>query len=518
MKSHTNRQEHKIGLRGTSRIAKLALFLVLGLPVVLGSQLAYGGGAAYFLSSLSLGVFSCIRTLINPPFDPPNVGGLLGANTLVSDPFSGAKVVRVTDYNTLGTAPVQPSYQVDPGGSAEVNFMDSSDNYFYVSDTGACIEPFTWNAETMQATRMYVSSYPSTNGMRICTASTGGEFSYRVPGRMYDMEYGASNNHNPEIFYYDFTQSSPPSRTSVFDFGSSSTCAPPGVTFEGQTQWGDPPTVSADDQTFGTSISTVAGQGNAEYVVVYNRTRGCAWWDTATGQVGGPWGSSGPVTGVSETFKVHNARLSLDGRWMRIDRQGCISGGGTGGSCVYTVYFWQIGTTNITASTVQNSGHLALGYSHAVNDSTYPDQQSVEMAPMNTPASAEELWVTGPSEYGPWDAHFSWQNANRADSNLVFASTFTTGIEIPTQAWNNEIDGFSANGSGAVCRFGRNYITANPAATFAASQGIGSISADARFFGFASDWNCQLGSTSGGSTGTQSPYNCRADVFILQTR
>ena len=518
MKSRTSHQDPKEGPHGTSGIAKLALLLLLGLPLAFGPELVYGSGTSFILSSLGLGVFSCIRTLINPPFDPPNVGGLLGANTLALDPFSGAKVVRVTDYNTIGPAPPQPSYQVDPGGSAEVNFMDSSDSYFYVSDTGAGLEPFTWNAQTMQASRMYPSYYPSTNGMRIITASTGGEFSYTVPGRMYDMEYGASNNHNPEIFYYDFRQPSPPSRTPVFDFGNSSACAPSGVTFEGQTQWADPPTVSRDDQTFGAAISTVAGQGNAEYVVAYNRTQGCRWWDTATGQVGGQWGGPGLVSGVTETFKVHNARLSLNGDWMRVDRQSCLNGSGSGGSCLYIVYFWQIGTNNITASTVQSSGHLALGYGHAVNDSTFPYQQSVELAPMNTPENGAELWATGPSEYTPWDAHFSWQNANRADSNIIFASTFTTGIEVPTQAWNNEIDGFSANGSGAVFRFGRNYITANPAATFAASQGIGSVSADAKFFGFSSDWNCQLGSTSGGSTGTQSPYDCRADVFILQLR
>jgi hypothetical protein len=200
-----------------------------------------------------------ITDLSNPPFQPPDVGGLLGANTLVTDPFSGSTVVRIADYHTSGTSPAQPSYQVDPGGSAEVNFMDMSDSYFYVSDLGACLEPFTWNAQTMQANRMYVANDPSTNGMRICTASTGGEFSYAVRGRMYDIEAGNSSNHNPGIFYYDLTQPAPPSRTKVYDFGADTGCAPSGVTYEGQTQWVDPPTVSADDQTFATAISVRGG-------------------------------------------------------------------------------------------------------------------------------------------------------------------------------------------------------------------------------------------------------------------
>ncbi len=514
MKFFTNRQaSHEArpcNLVTRIRAGKLIPFLLLGWPILFVSQLTYSSVFAMFPGF--------ITGLSNPPFAPPYVGGLLGANTQATDPFSESTVVRITDYHTLGTSPPQANYQVDPGGSAEVNFMDMSDSFFYVSDSGSCLEPFTWNPSTLQATRMYVSSYPSTNGMRICTASTGGEFSYTVPGRMYDIEAGESNNYKPQIFYYDLTQTSPPSRTSVYNFGADTGCAPAGVTYEGQTQWTDPPTVSADDQTFATAISTVAGQNNAEYVVAYNRTSGCVWWDTATGQVGGQWGKSGPVTGVTETFKVHNARLSLDGNWIRVDRESCINGSGSGGSCLYIVYFWQIGTTSITASGVQNSGHLALGYNHVTNDSTYPYQESVELASVSTPGTAAELWTTGPSQYTPWDTHFSWQNANAADSNLILSSSFTAGIEVPMQAWNNEIDGFSTGGSGVVYRFGRNYITANPSATFAASQGIGSVSADGMFFGFASDWNCQLGSTSGGSTGSTSPYNCRADVFMLQLK
>jgi len=57
--------------------------------------------------------------------------------------------------------------------------------------------------------------------------------------------------------------------------------------------------------------------------------------------------------------------------------------------------------------------------------------------------------------------------------------------------------GHPPDGSGVVYRLGCTYVTANLSATCAASHGIGSLSADFKVFGFASDWNCQLGSVSG---------------------
>jgi hypothetical protein len=438
----------------------------------------------------------------------PNVGGLLGANTAYVDTFSGALGVRITDYHTLGSSPVQPSYQIDPGGSAAINFMDASDTYFYVSDTGSEIEPFTWNPATMQATRMYVSKFPSTNGMRINYCSAGPEFSYTTPGLMYCPEAGAHTSRHLDLYSYDLTSSTPPVGTLIADLGTIPACAPPGVTYDGFVQWADPFTVSADDQTFATALSLTGGQGTGAYVVAWNRNGSCHWWNTTTGTT-----DAGSVTGVTDEFYLHNARLSLDDNWVTVSRAGCVL------TCSnHTVYSWQIGTTNATASVVQNSGHWTVGYNHIVNDSTSPHQQSIQLAPASSPGSKlclADCGAASPPPYANWDTHFSWQNANLGDSNLIMGSSFTPGIEIPTQAWNNEVMGYDPGGSGTVWRFGRTYITANPSAVFAAVQGIGSVSADGNWFAFASDWGCQLGSKAGGATGTTSPYDCRADVFML---
>jgi len=476
------------------------------------SQMSFSGGVSSKSACAGFQPYPCARTdLGNPAFTVPNAGGLLGANTLYVDAFNGASGVRITDYHTLGSSPVQPSYQVDPGGSAAINFMDSSDSYFYISDTGSGIEPFSWNPATMQATHMYASAYPSTSGMRITVCTSGAEFSYKVAGRMYCPEMGAHTSHAADVYSYDLTSPTPPNETLVVDLGAVPACAPNGVTYDGSVQWSDPVTVSADDQTFATALSLTGGQGTGIYVVAWNRSGTCHWWNTSTGVT-----DAGNVSGVTDEFYIHNVRLSLDGNWMTVSRQTCIT------TCTsHTVYSWQLGTTNITANAIQNSGHWTVGYNHIANDSTSPHQQSVQLAPTSSPGTnlcLADCGAANPPQYGNWDTHFSWQNANAADSNLAIGSSFVLGTEVPAQAWNNEVMGYDAKGSGTVYRFGRNYITGNTSATFAAEQGIGSVSQDGKWFAFASDWDCELGSNTGGATGTTSPYNCRADVFMLQLK
>jgi hypothetical protein len=512
-----------LGVFGT-----LAAFSVGAWAQTPGPLTVEGRGASQMdVGSLSNGAcfgvppYPCALTdLSNPAFIVPDVGGLLGANTIAMDSLTGNPVVRITDYHTLGTSPPQPNYQIDAGGSAEVNFMSSDDAYFYVTDSGSSMEPFSWNGATMQAAPRY-GTYPA-KGSRM-SFGAGGEFSYTIPGRLYWMADGTTAPcgipNSPCIAYYDLTQSNVANAGPfvVKDLGADPTCYPGGWSSpDGRVTWGEPVTASRDDQTFTTAYSTAGGQGTGELIVVWNRTTGCRWWDTHTQTVGGGWGPTGAIVSnggaATNTFYVHNDRLSQDGNYIKMSTTGC-----TGSNC-WVNFFWNIPTLNVYSSAATQSGHSVIGNEHVVNATgdiagVY-HQQAMNYALMSTPGVQVPLWTTGPPT-GPWDAHFSWQNANLSDSNVLFSSSFVTNVEVPTQAWNNEIDGFDAGGSDIVYRFGRNYITANSSASFAAGQGIGSVSADGNWFAFASDWNCQLGSNTGSATGTTSPYNCRADVFML---
>jgi len=483
--------------------------------------------------------YPCALTdLSNPPFVVPNVGGLLGANTVYVDNFSGAAGVRITDYNTLGNSPPEYSYQVDQGGSAEINFMSSDDQYFFVTDIGNFMEPFSWNGTTMQATHMYASYYPSTNGARLKFGS-GGEFSYTIPGRLYYLQDGSSTNScgttsSPCIAYYDLTQSDPTQPAfgpiMVKDLGTDSSCYPSGWTVSGHVVWADPVTVSADDQTFAAAYSITGGQGTGVLFVVWNRTNGCRWWETDNATIGGAWGPTGTVVlngGAPDTFETHNARLSLDGTYLK-----GASGGGCVGSC-YINYFWNIATLNVESSSTTKSGHSTIGYSHVVNSATCPYQISIQMAPMgsltgnhcpNTPGTSVCLADCGGTSVPPdipnWDTHLSWSNATASDNNIFFGSGYVSNTSTPTSPWVGEIMGYDPSGSGTVWRFGRTYITAIPTGSgnpsFAASVGVGSVSADGHWFAWSSDWQGQLGKKDGTAGAcTTSPYNCRADVFML---
>ncbi len=440
----------------------------------------------------------------------PNVGVLTGANTVVIDPDFKSSMVRITDNGTEGTGGVNSNFMVDCGGSAEINFMSPDDKKFYLCDGGTSIIPFTFNPVTMQATRMYVSSFPSTNGMRITSNSTSGEWSFTQNNVMYDMENGSSTAGTPRLKSYDFTnQSTPPSPVTGFDFSSSSACHDTGDSFSGTIGWTEDPTVSRDDQTFASSVSiTGGGQGTGTYIIVWNRTNGCRWYNTQTGKVGGQWGTAGTI-GISDRYNIHNARLSKDGNWIKIGFQSCIS------TCTTNIqnYFWQIsGTTVSTCVTSDNClGHTSLGYTHLINSPTTPNQQSGTIRPLNSISSQTSLWTNGPATHTPWDNHYSWENANSSDNLPVLTSTTTNGII--SFVWDDEIDALSTDGSQLTYRFAHTFGT-DSSQFFSAANAIGSVSQDGRFFAWSSDWKGNLGSTTGGTTCTIGS-NCRADVFMV---
>lgn len=450
----------------------------------------------------------CARTdLIPAPLKTiPNLGNLQGANTVAMDPAFGNPIARLTDWSTEGSGGRNENFAVDCGGSAEINFMSSDDTKFYVCDGGAAMDMFTFDPKTMHATRMYASNFPFTNGMRILTASSSGEWSFTRSNIMYDMETGNWQAGTPIIKFYDFSNpSTPPSPQTLYDFSRSANCVPSSTR---TTHWIEDVTVSRDDQTFSTSFSLTGNQGTAIWVVVWNRTQGCRWLNTQTGEVGGRWGPTGSID-ISDRFYVHNSRISKDGNWVKIGFQNCIS------NCVVSpqVYFWQIGTNNVTPCDISSTclGHTALGYTHLVNSPTTPNQQTQLIRPLSNINDQTRLWTEGPPRHIPWDNHQSWENANPEDS-YPYLSASDTGAPI-AYAWDNEIDGFSTNGSGKVYRFAHTFGTGQ-SAFFAARSTVGSVSSDGKFFAWSSDWQGTLGSTSGGKTCSLGS-NCRSDVFIV---
>jgi putative Ig domain-containing protein len=442
--------------------------------------------------------YGCSRTdqdIVQLPSRPPNAGNLKGAGTIVTDPSFGNRMVRITDANTNPSPTfVNRSYVSAASGSADDNPWNTDSTLLVVQDTGGNSFPFTFNPGTLQAARMYVSSFPTTNGLML-------------------HDSGNWSRINPNVFYtssgtaiskYNFTdRTNPPSPQPVYDFTSGRNCLPAGFTETWNTRGG----VSGDDTVFGMAYSNGGGQGSGVYAVAYKVGSGCSILNTSTGQVGGDWGATGTIN-IADRWTIHNAKLSKDGNWLIIVSDTC-----TSAKCTVGPYFWQVGTTNV-GSCGQGphcTGHWTEGYSHFINNNQIGNQES---RPLSDATAVSELTPMLPTTLqGTLDEHASWNNADSADSLPIIVSFWSPSSPFPA-AWYNEITGVAADGSGKVWRFAHSFITGK-SQVFNAFYGIGSVSQDGRFFLLSSDWMGTLGSESGTSSCTIGE-DCRGDVFAVE--
>jgi hypothetical protein len=367
---------------------------------------------------------------------------------------------------------------------------------FVVQDTGENTYPFTFNPSTLQAARMYVSSFPSTNGLMI---GNSGEWS-RVNANYFYTFSGSS------ISKYDFTdRASPPSAQSFYNFTSSPNCLPAGFT---QT-WFDEAGISGDDTVFGVAYSNTGGQGTGVYVVAYKVGSGCSLLNTQTGQVSGDWGANGTIN-IADRWTIHNVKMSKDGDWMVIVSTTCLSS-----VCATQPYFWQIGTTTVNSCGDGGScsGHWTEGYSHWVNNDNSPMANQVIRAFSSATSVSNLIGSFPPGITAPFDQHQSWNNVDSADTLPFLSTTWSTTTPFPAP-WYNEVIGVAANDSGKTWRFAHTFITAL-SQRFSTQYAIGSVSQDGRFFLLSSDWMGTLGSESGTATCTIGT-NCRGDVFVVE--
>jgi hypothetical protein len=444
----------------------------------------------------------CSRTdfdIVPVPSPLPNVGKLVGANTVVTDPDFGNRIVRITDANTDTEAGFQNrSYETTSGGSADENLWNLDSTLLIVQDTGAGGYPYTFNPATMQAARMYVSSFPTTNGMKV---SQGGIWSHVNANLLYSYSGTA-------ISEYNFSDRvNPPAPQTVYDFTSSLNCLPAGFT----ETWSSRGGASADDTVFSMGYSNTGAQNTGVYAVAYKVGSGCSVLNTQTGQVWGDWGAKGTIN-RADRWTVHNVKISKDGNWLVVAKGNCLLS-----TCSDGPFFWQIGTTNVISCGDGGhcSGHWTEGYTHWVNNNGSPTGNQ-EMRLLSEPTSAARLTQVLPTGFtGPADQHQSWNNVDPADS-VPFATTTWSQTTPFTAPWYNEILGIAADGSGTVWRFAHNF-NSGTSQNFSTQYAIGSISQDGKYFMVSSDWMGTLGSESGATTcsiGT----NCRGDVFVVELR
>ncbi|HEV2417619.1 MAG TPA: hypothetical protein VGX94_07435, partial [Terriglobia bacterium] len=253
------------------------------------------------------------------------------------------------------------------------------------------------------------------------------------------------------------------------------------------------------------------------------------------GPVGGGYSQTNPLLANSAVppsqstagYNVHGARLSRDGSYLRVDNQES-----------QTVFFWQPGTNQVTTCLfIANScgGHMALGYSHLINDPNDNDMAEVVIRPLSNLSSFTELVNPLPTPPQFTGSHWTWNDDNPSDTMPVCGSFYagasagqgdgtlsllTNPLLQITAVYDREIACVATTGPSKVWRFAHTRAStawnagAVETSNFWATP-RGNVSQDGKFYMFTSDWEWSLGDEQG-TSGCPFSGECRTDVFIVE--
>jgi hypothetical protein len=466
-----------------------------------------GGIAAMILASVSLVLLSpatlaqvgsspartcgppnyCARTDVRvEPY--PKVAPAIGpAGSIVSDPIFGSRIVRVTDAKTDAR---RPSESYTTPSSAEQNPWNTDDTRFYLRGIDGGLELFDFDPAHM-----------AVHAIGALNISWIGEpqFSYSQPNILYGITGG-----RPILQQYDISTN----RTTNLHDAS-------GCVKLKSSDGGHAISASADDQR----MAMVAGpEQDTNYLVyIYDRAKGCRWYNAQTGEIGGQWGAKGMIS-IPDRFLIHDARINKSGRFVEIIRSGApVRGVAPTVSPAAPSLVWNVETMEVAPCGPKGcKGHHALGYSHLLNPSEQEHPMDLWIRPLDQLDAPSPLIKQLPPIQGWYDLHISWNNVDANDSNPACLSTYRRDNPNAPGApptvvgpWENEIVCVETDRKESkVWRFAHTYSTAQNGFW---SSPRGNISQDGRFFMFTSDWEDQLGRASGASM-------YRTDVFIVELK
>ncbi len=426
----------------------------------------------------------CARTdlRVEPyPKTPPAMGPV---GSIIHDPSFDSRIVRVTDGKTGQLA---ASYSTP--SSAEQNSWNVDDTRFYVRGIDSRLTLFDFNPSTMEVHR---TGAPNVSWM--------GEpqFSYSQSNILYGIA-----SHHPMFEQYDV------STNRVAEVHDLSKCLKLKSSDAGHAI-----SVSADDQR----MAMVLGpQQDTDYLVyVYDRDKGCRWYNAQTGEIGGQWGPKGNIA-IGTRYYIHDARMNKSGRFIEIIRSGAAVAGTAPSSDPAPSFIWNVDSMDVAPCGPKGcKGHHALGYSHLLNPSEQEHPMDLWIRPLNQLEATSPLIKSLPAVHGWYDLHISWNNVRVDDSTPACLSTYRRdNSNVPGAPptvfgpWENEIVCLETDGKGSkVWRFAHTYSTAQNGFW---SSPRGNVSQDGRFYMFTSDWEDQLGQVPGTS-------QFRTDVFIVELK
>jgi len=424
----------------------------------------------------------CARTDRRVEPYPSNPPALARAGSIIHDPNFGSRILRVTEATT---DPEHPGQSFHSPSSGEQNPWNATSTKFYVGDGSGGFFLFDFDPVTMTVRG---------RGKLRADWRSEPQFSFTQANILYGIAL-----QKPVFEQYDLAtgktvQLADPSRCTKLK----------------SSDYGYDVSVSVDDQRF----MGVFGprQDLSPVVYLYDRKRGCRWYNTQTGDIGGQWGPVGKIS-IADRFNVHDARISKSGDFVEIVAAGRADSG---------PFIWEAGTMNVIpclkGEIYQCLGHHALGYSHLINPTNRTHPADFVVRPLNDLKKVRHLVDNLPPvlPLAEWfDDHVSWNYINSEDNTPACFSTYrlnnpaTLGAPLAVDGpWENEIDCVETDGQAStVWRFAHTYSSGKNGFW---STPRGNVSLDGRFYMFTSDWQGELGQ--------DREKKSRTDVFIVELR
>lgn len=404
-------------------------------------------------------------------------------NTPFTDPDLGASLVRVTDQNSDPKG--LNGFAYNPPQDKNEWSVDNS-KFFVLFGYSTTSLAFAFNPSTMT-----ISSLPGAGpgGGLVIPLRSAPTFSFVDP----DLMYGTALKKPLTIATYRFSTAQ---TTELYD---TTNCGTQPALVAGPDESSNDLTISDGDNRISISAGGNA-VGNHPFVVVYDQTLGCRWYNTQTGQIGGAWGPAGAPT-TSDRFLYDHSKISGNGQYMRITV-------GKG------FYIWDTTSLNVESCFDHQgplcAGYGAVGYDTYINEPGVLDELNIYRRPLGNLSDYTPLIIPLPlPHYWGMEINFAW-NDGRLNTNFPVCGTAYNpagGTDVK-QPYDGEVFCIETDLlASTVWRFAHNRAVWNP--TFAWTQPLGNLSLDGHFFAFTSSWDSQVGVT-------KDDGDPRTDVWIVQ--